>query len=239
MATQGLVFYTAKGSPFSQRVEIVFEEAGVHPTTYFIDVRDKPGWFVEKVNPVGKIPAATYGGPTVALDDPSSESVKLAESLVLLEFAAELYPNANMYPKDIVDRARARFFISATSELLTSFYGLIVKGTTSDAILKDLKTLQKLLPPGSGFAVGDFSIADAAVAPFIGRLEVYLRNDLGMFAAGEGPKMYKEIFESAEFARLQQYWKDVVARPSFKATFDEPFLVEYASAYLTKAKAQK
>ncbi|KAA1480036.1 hypothetical protein DENSPDRAFT_855656 [Dentipellis sp. KUC8613] len=235
MATQGLVFYTAKGSPFSQRIEIVFEEAGVQPTTYFIDIHDKPDWFVPK------IPAATYGGPKVAPDDPSPDSVKLAESLALLEFAAELYPNANMYPKDVVDRARARFFINATSGLLASFYGLIVKGGTdaSSAFIKDLKTLQMLLPPDGGFAIGEFSIADAAVAPFIARAEVYLRNDLGMFATGEGPKIHKQIFENAEFARLQQYWKDIAARPSFKATLDEPFLVEYASAYLAKAKAQK
>ncbi|TFY69786.1 hypothetical protein EVG20_g3006 [Dentipellis fragilis] len=219
MATQGFVLYSAKGSPFCQRVEIAFAEAGVQPTTYYL--HDKPDWFVSKVNPMGKVPAATYGGPKVALNEPSSEAVKLAESLVLLEFVAELYPDSNLSPKDVVDRARARFFISATNELTTSFYGFLLRGAAPDALVKDLKTLQKLLPPGGGFAVGDFSFADAAVAPFIGRAASYLRNDIGKFDEGEGVKLYKQIFEGAEFTRLQQYWRDIAARPSFKTTFDE------------------
>ncbi|KAA1480034.1 hypothetical protein DENSPDRAFT_855654, partial [Dentipellis sp. KUC8613] len=167
------------------------------------------------------VPAATYGGPNVPLDEPSDESIKLAESLVLLEFVAELYPDSNLSPKDAVDRAHARFFISATNELTTSLYGFVLRGAAPDALVKDFKMLQRLLPPSGGFAVGDFSFADAAVAPFLVRAELYLRNDIGKFNEGEGIRLYKQVFESAQFAWLQQYWKDIVARPSIKATFNE------------------
>ncbi|TFY68660.1 hypothetical protein EVG20_g3471 [Dentipellis fragilis] len=234
MATQELTFYTARGSPFSERVEIAFEEAGVRPTKHFIDLRNKPDWFVSKVNPVGEIPAIAYGGPKVAPENPSPDSVKLAESLVLLEFVSELYPNANLHPKDPVDRARARFFIDASTKV-SPFYAFILQGTSSDGFVKALRNLQALLPPGGGWAIGpQFSIADAAFAPFLSRLELYLRNDIGRYDPAEGERVYKLLFESAEFARLQQYWRDIAARPSFKATFDEAFLLDYARAHITR-----
>ena len=39
----------------------------------------------------------TYGGPRIDPTNPSPESFKLAESLVLLEFIADLFPSANLY----------------------------------------------------------------------------------------------------------------------------------------------
>ncbi|KAA1480035.1 hypothetical protein DENSPDRAFT_862107 [Dentipellis sp. KUC8613] len=223
MSTQEITFYTSKGCPHAQHVEIAFEEAGIHPTKYLIDLHNKPEWYLSKVNPAGKVPALAYGGPKVAPKNPSPESVKLAESLVLLQFIADLCPNAKLNPKSPVDRARARFFIDHIStKLLPSFYRYVLHGGSSDVPIKGLRSLQALLPPGGGFAVGpEFSIADAAVAPFLGRIELYLRTDIGKFPVGEGPKLYKQVFEGADFARLQQYWKDISTRPSFKATYDE------------------
>ncbi|TFY68666.1 hypothetical protein EVG20_g3469 [Dentipellis fragilis] len=204
------------------QAEIVFEEAGVQPRKYFIDLQNKPEWYLTKVNPAGKVPAIAYGGPKVSPENPSPESVKLAESLVLLEFAVDLYPNSGLSPKEPVDRARARLFIDRTSTVFTSLYAFMLRGGAVEALVDSLRNLQTLLPPGGGWALGsDFTFADAAVAPFIGRIEVYLRNDLGKYPVGQGPKLYRQLFEDAEFARLQQYWKDISARPSFKATYDE------------------
>jgi hypothetical protein len=41
-----------------------------------------------------QVPTMTYGGPKVDPTNPSPESFKLAESLVLLEFIADLFPSA-------------------------------------------------------------------------------------------------------------------------------------------------
>ncbi|TFY53118.1 hypothetical protein EVG20_g10258 [Dentipellis fragilis] len=238
---QEITLYTAKVCPFAQRVEIAFEEAGVKPTKYQIDLQNKPDWYAPKVNPASKVPALAYGGPKVTPENPSPESTKLAESLVLLEFVADLYPNATLHPKDPVALARARFFIDQVStKVLPPFFAFSMRGEAPDALLKALKELQALLPPGGGFAVGpEFSIADAAFAPFLGRLELNLRHDLGLYPVGEGLKVHKQVFEGAEFARLQQYFKDIVARPSFKTTFDEAYLLEHAKARLAKAGERK
>ncbi|KAA1476130.1 glutathione S-transferase [Dentipellis sp. KUC8613] len=235
MGTQELTFYTTRGSPFAERVDIAFEEVGVHPTRYSIDLRNKPEWFLSKVNPKGEVPAIAYGGPKVAPENPSPESVKLAESLVLLEFVSELYPNANLHPKDPVDRARARFFIDASTKI-TQFYSFILQpGTSPDEFIERLRSLQALLPPGGGWAVGpQFTIADAAFAPFLGRIELFLRNGVGRYDPAEGKRVYELLFKSTEFARLQQYWRDIAARPSFKASFDEADLLIYGREWIKK-----
>ena len=45
------------------------------------------------------------------LDKPAPDSIKIAESLVLLEFVADLFPDSGLLPKDPVERAKVRLFI--------------------------------------------------------------------------------------------------------------------------------
>ena len=82
-----------------------------------------------------------------------------------------------------------------------------------DAFIAGLETVQALLPE-TGFAVGEWSIADAAVTPFLGRAEVALQGDLGSWEKGVGPETYREVFESERFARIVKYWRDNEARES-------------------------
>ena len=89
-----------------------------------------------------------------------------------------------------------------------------------DTFIAGLETVQALLPE-TGFAVGEWSIADAAVAPFLGRAEVALQGDLGSWEKGVGPETYKEVFESERFARIVKYWRDNEARESWKKTWNE------------------
>jgi glutathione S-transferase len=57
------------------------------------------------------VPAIAPGGPKVDPTNTSPEPVKIAESLILLEFIADLFPSANMYTNNPVERAQIRFFI--------------------------------------------------------------------------------------------------------------------------------
>ena len=165
------------------------------------------------------MPAVTYGGPDVPADKPSPESVKIAESGVLIEFLADLYPG--LLPSDPVERAKARFFIETVSSKFSPGFGaLFMRGEGPDALFAGLEAVQALLPK-EGFAIGQWSIADAAIQPFLGRIELLLRNDVGKFAEGEGPKLYKEIFENDKFARVAKYIKELLARDSWKVTWDE------------------
>lgn len=165
------------------------------------------------------MPAVAYGGPDVPADKPSPESVKIAESGVLIEFLADLYPG--LLPSDPVERAKARFFIETVgSKFNPGFGALFVKGEGPDVLFAGLEAVQALLPK-EGFAIGQWSIADAAIQPFLGRIELYLRSDVGKFAEGEGPKLYKEIFESERFARVAKYINELLARDGWKKTWDE------------------
>ncbi|ETW75728.1 hypothetical protein HETIRDRAFT_436740 [Heterobasidion irregulare TC 32-1] len=231
-----ITFYTAKVCPFAQRVELAFAEAGAQVNRYFIDLQAKPDWYAPKVNPASKVPAVAYGGPVVPADQPSPESTKIVESLVLLEFVADLYPNAQLLPSSPVDRSRARYFIDVVSnKVVPGFFSMIVKAEGHDALLRGLEEIQSLLPSEGGFAVGEkWSIADAALTPFLGSADLFLRNDMGKYPAGEGPKVHAEIFRGARFARLQKYFADVTVRESWQKTFFPDHIIEKASKALAR-----
>lgn len=140
-----------------------------------------------------------------------------------MEFIADLYPESGILPADPTQRAKARLFIDAVS---TKYSPAAFKLTHSgeggpEALVQALESLQALLPP-KGFVIGEFSIADIAIAPFLARLEVTLSNDLGPWPAnsGEGPKLLK-LLQQPKLARLWEYSKEVQSRPSFVSTFDK------------------
>jgi glutathione S-transferase len=168
-----------------------------------------------------QVPALVYGSPRSDPEHPTAESAKLAESLVLLEFVADLYPNSGLLPKDPVQRARVRFFIDTiTSKATEPYIAFMFRGESPDNYITAVAAIQELLSP-NGFAVGDhFTIADAAIAPFLGRWELLLRNDVGKYAEGEGARVHEILFKSERFARLQKYFAHITSRQSFKNTFD-------------------
>ncbi|CAL1708519.1 unnamed protein product [Somion occarium] len=226
-----ITLYTAKICPYAHRVEIALAEAKAEFKRFEIDLKNKPEWYAPKVNPASKVPAIAYGGPDVPPDQPSPESIKIAESLVLIEFVADLFPSASLLPSDPVLRAKARFFYDAVgTKYNPAYFSYVIRGDGSqEGLFKGIEELQALLPE-KGYAVGDWSIADAAWTPFIARLLAALELDVGAYAVGEGPETLKTLLSDARFARFQQYWKDVSSRPSFTSTFDK----EYIKSAFTK-----
>ncbi|KAH8093074.1 thioredoxin-like protein [Cristinia sonorae] len=217
-----LTLYTAKICPYAHRVELALAEAKAEYKRFDVDLGNKPEWYAPKVNPASKVPAVAYGGPDVPPDQPSPNSTKIAESLVLLEFVADLYPSAKLLPEDPVLRAKVRFFIDAVSNKFNpAYFSYVITGKgNQEGLIQAFKDIQVLLPE-TGFAVGnEWSIADASITPFIARLFVALENDLGAYAVGEGPKTLELIKTSPELKRIQTYIQDVTTRPSFTSTFD-------------------
>ncbi|KAH8116006.1 glutathione S-transferase [Phellopilus nigrolimitatus] len=235
-----ITLYTAKVCPYAQRAELALAEAGANVTKYEIDLKNKPVWYAPKVNPASKVPAIAYGGPQVPPDQPSPDSTKIAESLVLLEFFADLFPESTLLPKDPVLRAKARFFIDAVGTKFTpGWMSFVIRGEDADGALTGFEEIQKLLPADKTYAVSDeFTIADAAIAPFLGRFEVTLRNDIGTYKEGEGKKVY-EIYQSARFDKLRKYFDAIKARESFKSTFDEGYIKNVFQNRFAAARAQK
>jgi len=172
-------------------------------------------------------------------DQPSPDSTKIAESLVLLEFVADLHPESPLLPKDPVQRAQVRFFIDTVSNKVpANWRAFMAHGESPDALLSGLETIQSLLPEGKKFAVGDeFTIADAAIAPFLARIATTLGNDIGVFTEGEGKKTYEAIWKSPKFAKLQKYYENVTTRSSFRETWDEQLIKNNFSARFSSKKA--
>ncbi|KAL1940769.1 hypothetical protein VTO73DRAFT_7810 [Trametes versicolor] len=216
-----ITLYTSTYSPFSQRVHIALEEAKAKYNVWEFETKgpgSKPEWYYQ-INTLAKIPAITVGGPEVPPDQPSPESAKLAESMVILEFLAELFPDAPLLPTDPFLRAKARTFVEIYRNYVSSEYlGAFFLGKPIEGVLKALETLQAALPPDGGFAAGEWSIAEAAVAPFIARLFLFLRVGLGSYTEEQGQTL-RDTLASPRFARLTQWVKDVHERPSFQKTW--------------------
>ncbi|KIJ63197.1 hypothetical protein HYDPIDRAFT_168748 [Hydnomerulius pinastri MD-312] len=224
VATQRITLYTTKICPYAHRVEIALAEAQAEYKKYQIDLANKPEWYAPKVNPASKVPALAYGGPDIAPETPSPESEKLAESLILVEFVADLFPQASLLPEDPVLRAKARFFVETISSKLTPTYGaFVLRGESSERVLSGLEAIQDTLPETGKYAVGDqYTIADVAFTPFIARFKFATENELGKFTPEEG-RRFVEALQQPKFLKLSAYIGRLLERESFKATFDRDF----------------
>ncbi|KAM5541835.1 hypothetical protein V8D89_004564 [Ganoderma adspersum] len=215
-----ITFYTHMYSPNCHRVHIALEEVKADYTPVTINLMEKPEWYNQKVTITGKIPAITYGGPKHAPEEPSSEATPLIESMVIVEFLGELFPAANLIPRDPVLHAKARIFASVVdTKILEGLREFFFMGAPASGLLAAFEALQALLPP-TGFAVGEWSVADIAAAPFLVRSLMLLEHDIGKYPVGEGKKTF-EALHGPKFARILKYVEDAKAWPSFRATWDE------------------
>ncbi|KAG1758777.1 thioredoxin-like protein [Suillus occidentalis] len=233
--SEQLTLYLFKPSPFSQKIELALAEANAPHKAYEVDLFNKPEWFVSKVNPVGKVPAVTYGGPNVDPDDPSPLSAKIAESDVILEFLAELYPDSGLLPKDPISRAKVRFFIDATHKHLEGPLFDFIRGREPyENALKGIEFIQGLLEEGEDFAVGKhYTIADACISPHLARLKIVTETDLGKFPAGMGYKLGEEL-KGPKFIKLMKYVQRMLERPSLKQSYDEESLIAFFKTIFTE-----
>ncbi len=95
---------------------------------------------------------------------PSPEAKTISESRMILDFLVDLFPN--LLPEDPLLRAKARFFIETADEKFTkAFFSFVFTRGSVDEILAAVEEMQALLP-AAGFAVGQWSIADAALCRF-------------------------------------------------------------------------
>ncbi|KAI0674673.1 hypothetical protein C8Q78DRAFT_611518 [Trametes maxima] len=220
--TKRITLYASTDSPYPHRVRLALEEAKATYDIIWIDLSNKPDWYEKKVNPAGgKVPYLVYGGPKLGPDEaPPAESFKTGESLVILEFLNDILPNARLLPTDPTLRAHARlFYITMDAEFVPVFKAFVFGAATPEDFLSALEKLQALLPP-AGFIAGEWSIADAAFSPFLVRLMLLLKGNIGLFGNGVGAATLK-ILDSARFARLGRYIEDNVARPSMAKTWEE------------------
>lgn len=203
----------------------------------------KPAWYSEKVNPLGtvsipdlaraqiqltanthflvtlQVPAIALG-PQPAPDQPSGTSIKILESLVIVEFIADLYPHAKLIPSDPVERAKARTFAVAGDSAIVSATVAALLGDNVEVLFTGFDKVQSLLSDGTTYAIGnDFSIADISVGPWLARIDLLLENEFfGKFDKSSVTSVI-EVYNSPKYDKLREYNRRVQARPSVKKTY--------------------
>nr|WP_316656837.1 glutathione S-transferase family protein [uncultured Gellertiella sp.] len=151
---------TAAGIPFEE-VLIPFDFAGGNPR-------------FQDLSPVGRVPVLHHG------------AVRVWESLAIIEYVAELFPEAGLWPEDRADRAHAR---SISMEMLSGFSALrgacpmnirrpkraidLREGVAANVARIEAMWKDARHRSGGPFLFGAFSAADAMYGPVVNRFEAY------------------------------------------------------------------
>lgn len=161
-AQPDLELISFKLCPFVQRAVIVLQEKGIDFRISYIDLKNKPDWFL-KLSPLGKVPVLKANGTV------------LFESAVIAEYLDEITP-PSLHPADPLVKARNRAWIEYASDLLMLLYQFTqarLPGqchSLRDDLAERLERLEAQLETGPYFNGADFALVDAAFAPFFMRL---------------------------------------------------------------------
>tara|TARA_R110000782_G_scaffold87419_3_gene169377 strand:+ start:278 stop:979 length:702 start_codon:yes stop_codon:yes gene_type:complete len=143
--------------PYVQRARIVLAEKNIPHTIEFIDLSNKPDWFL-KISPLGKVPVLCV------------DSRPLFESAVIAEYLDEISPGS-LHPVDAFEKAYNRSWIefaSATLALIATFYRAADARSIAIAtrsLREQFVRLNGELGTGPWFNGAAFSIVDAAFGP--------------------------------------------------------------------------
>ncbi|TCN36106.1 glutathione S-transferase family protein [Sinorhizobium americanum] len=197
--------------PYVQRAAIVLTEKGVPFERVYIDLANKPDWFL-KISPLGKV-------PLLRIAQNKGEAI-LFESTVICEYLEETQPGTKLHPTDPLARARHRGWMEFGSSVLSDLwvYETTQDGETLEAKRNVLRTkfatVEAELGEGPYFAGADFSLVDAVFAPIFRYFD-----------------LFDTIAEHRIFDGLQRVgaWrKALTERPSVKAAVT----VDYAERLL-------
>lgn len=164
-----------------------------------------------EISPTGRVPVLHHGAR------------RIWESLAIIEYAAELFPNAGLWPADAGARTVAR---SVSMEMLSGFRSLrgacpmnirrpvgalTLTPETAAGVAADVARIETiwrdaLEASGGPFLFGRFSAADAMFAPVVNRFEIYaLTEDAGSRRYMQTVKSHP-AFQAWEADALQESW---------------------------------
>lgn len=150
--------------PYVHRVATLLHEKGATFSIRYIDLKNKPDWFVA-ISPRGRVPVLVADGRP------------LFESLALLEFVDETVGPRRMLPEDPFERARHRAYLAFATEVFAAQYRVLVARseaeleTATAGLRAQLSTFEAALDGGGPLFTGEgFSLVDAAIAPALQRM---------------------------------------------------------------------
>jgi glutathione S-transferase len=184
-----------KTCPYVQRSVITLKEKNIPFDITYIDLMDPPAWFKQD-SPLGKVP--------ILKTTVNDEAKVLFESAVINEYVDEV-TEGSLMPADPWDKAITRAWVEFGGNCNVDYYVAYTAKDQAgyekarDALKAKLTRLQGQVV-GPYFLGEEFTLADAALAPLMMRLE-----ELEKFAPG---------FDFGEFPELQVYKDLLVARPA-------------------------
>jgi len=162
-----LTLYDAARCPYCARARIVLAEKAVEYEPVEIDLSDRPAWLRDK-NPRGRVPVLEEDG------------FVLPESLAIMEFLEERWPEPALMPADAADRALVRVLFARFDDLSDAYYDAR-RGDDPDAPARldaELDKLDGLLSEQSYLAGDAYTLADIAYVPWVLRAETLLGVDV-------------------------------------------------------------
>lgn len=182
--------------PFVQRSTIALEEKGVDYDIEYIDLSDKPEWFLA-ISPHGKVPVLQVG------------QTVLFESVVILEYLDETR-EPRLHPEDALERARDRAWFSVADAINGQAWGMMAASDRA-ALEHHAAKLQGLLAQLEAEVVGPhwrgegFCAMDAVVYP-------------GLQRARWLAELYSELGHFGGVPKVDAWEASLAERPSVRAS---------------------
>lgn len=165
MSTSSLTLVSHHLCPYVQRVVIALTEKSVAFERIYVDLADKPAWFLA-ISPTGKTPVLKVGSRTIF------------ESAVILEYLEETQPNP-LHPADPLTRAEHRAWTEFGSTILNDIWGFYVAPDPASFEVKArmlatrFDQLERRLGAGPYFDGPQSSLVDAVFAPVFRYFDVF------------------------------------------------------------------
>ena len=201
--------------PYTQRAAIQLSEKGVAYERVYIDLADKPDWFL-RISPLGKVPLLRTGDAAIA------------ETSVICEYIEEVENAVPLRPAEPLERARHRGWAEFASAIIADVFAFYMApdATAFERKVGDLRArfrwLEGHLGNGPYFAGAGFCLVDAAFAPIFRLFDTFDRiGEFGVFKGLGRVPSYREAL--AERASVRQ-----VVVPDYSQRFRQ-YLAERGS----------
>jgi glutathione S-transferase len=167
-----LTLYDAARCPYAARARITLAEKGLGYEAITIDLDDRPAWLYEK-NAAGRVPVLEEDGGFL-----------LPESLVIMEYLDERFPEPALLPTDPAQRALARLRMERFDDLGSPYYAARRGGDKAkQRLAAALGALDGVLDAQPYLTGREYGLADIAYFPWILRGQALLGLDLEPFPA--------------------------------------------------------
>jgi glutathione S-transferase len=201
MTYPNLRLISHKLCPYVQRALIVLAERDIPHELVFIDMGEKPDWFL-KIAPTGEVPVLCVEGRP------------LFESTAINEYLNDI-SGGSLHPEDPYERARNRAWVELASATQSTI-GALRSAKDEDAfemhvaaLRRRFIALEQQLDKGPFFNGAGFSLVDAAFAPAFRYLGIVdADGELGFFDG---------------LAKLNRWREALAERPSVKQAVVEDY----------------